>query len=264
MSTKAYENPLIPNKRLREMYIAMVEMRLLGKHLASGRSKPAIPAGREALWTATAIGLRDALGDLVSEPGVGPALDVALGASLKKIAAGKSAVSPHRLAVLGPAAESVQLALGAGLALKAAAQKNVLLVYLDQSDLPRATWRSVLATALAGELPIVFVVSADSKAAFDLAAFSTARGVPGIAVDASDAIALYRVAQESIGRARAAGGPALIAAVPFQFGPAKKKLANPVALLGGQLLRRKVATEAWLASVSSKVSTILNPESTSA
>ncbi|WP_089407846.1 thiamine pyrophosphate-dependent enzyme [Granulicella rosea] len=261
MSAKAFENPLIPNQRLRDIYIAMVQTRLLGKRKPRTAS---IALGREALWAATAIGLRDALGDLVSETGAGVALDIILGAELKKVVSGKAGGSPHRLPTLGKAPERLQLALGAAMALKAAAQKNVLLVYADQADLPRADWRAVLGTALGGELPVVFVVSCEAGASYDLAALSQARGVPGIAVDASDAIALYRVAQESIGRARADGGPALIAAVPFHFGSAKQRQPDPVALLGGQLLRRKVCTQAWLEAVEQKTVAMLAPKLTTA
>ena len=74
-------------------------------------------------------------------------------------------------------------------------------------------------------------------------------GVPGIAVDADDAVAIYRVAQESIGRARAGGGAALMECVPFAIeGAAAKRTAanDAVAGLERYLVQRGVATKAWM------------------
>jgi TPP-dependent pyruvate/acetoin dehydrogenase alpha subunit len=69
--------------------------------------------------------------------------------------------------------------------------------------------------------------------------------VSGIPVVADDAVAIYRVAQESIGRARVGGGAALMECVPF----VTKGAAGPgdgIAGLESYLLERKVATKAWM------------------
>jgi TPP-dependent pyruvate/acetoin dehydrogenase alpha subunit len=73
--------------------------------------------------------------------------------------------------------------------------------------------------------------------------------VPGIPVDADDAVALYRVAQESIGRARIGGGAALMECVPFVLdGLAGRRNAAPdgIAGLENYLLQRGVATRVWM------------------
>jgi TPP-dependent pyruvate/acetoin dehydrogenase alpha subunit len=71
-------------------------------------------------------------------------------------------------------------------------------------------------------------------------------GVPGIPVDAGDAVALYRVAQESMGRIRGGDGPVLIECLEFHR-PAKGKevAVDPLVQLGDILVRRKVCTKAW-------------------
>ena len=70
-----------------------------------------------------------------------------------------------------------------------------------------------------------------------------------IAVDADDAVALYRVAQESIGHARIGGGPALMECVPFvlQTTESKRRPAtDAITALERYLLQRGVASRAWI------------------
>jgi TPP-dependent pyruvate/acetoin dehydrogenase alpha subunit len=76
-------------------------------------------------------------------------------------------------------------------------------------------------------------------------------GVPAIAVDADDAVAIYRVAQESIGHARIGGGAALIECVPFVLAgttaTAKRNVANDaIAGLEQYMVQRGVVTKAWM------------------
>ncbi len=73
-------------------------------------------------------------------------------------------------------------------------------------------------------------------------------GVPAIFVDADDAVAIYRVAQESIGHARIGGGPALIECVPFVLERAGKRVAAQDAIVGLErtLLQRGVGSRAWM------------------
>jgi TPP-dependent pyruvate/acetoin dehydrogenase alpha subunit len=60
-------------------------------------------------------------------------------------------------------------------------------------------------------------------------------------------MALYRVAQESLGRIRCGDGPVLIECLEFQ---SHNKGANdPLIKLGQSLVSRKVCTFAWLRQV---------------
>jgi TPP-dependent pyruvate/acetoin dehydrogenase alpha subunit len=71
--------------------------------------------------------------------------------------------------------------------------------------------------------------------------------VPGIPVDAGDAVALYRVAQESLGRTRGGDGPVLIECVAYPMeGSRGGAPADPLVQLEKFLLDRKVCSKAWL------------------
>ena len=72
---------------------------------------------------------------------------------------------------------------------------------------------------------------------------------PVITVDANDVVAIYRVAQESIARARD-GGPTLIACVPYA---AEGMSASPIANMERYLAGKKLfddggKTKPWLSS----------------
>ena len=129
------------------------------------------------------------------------------------------------------------------------------MVYVRPGEVAPALWRKVLGFASEQALPILFVVTPATRTtggaakAAGMSALALACGVPGIAVDADDAVAIYRVAQESIGRARAGGGAALIECVPFVL-PAQegktKAAADAIAGMKQYMLQRGVVTEAWL------------------
>jgi TPP-dependent pyruvate/acetoin dehydrogenase alpha subunit len=73
--------------------------------------------------------------------------------------------------------------------------------------------------------------------------------VPGIPVDASDAVALYRVAQEAIGRIRAGGGAVLIEGVPFSVPGQKSVVVDPLEQMKGYMMPRRICPPEWFADV---------------
>ena len=243
MGTKAYENPLLSNKRLREMYTAMVEARVLGETMRRGKVR-GFAAGTEACWVGSAIGLRDAEGDFASAGSVGGVLDLVLGLGWKAAVRGER--SPQRLGgdALQPM-ERIWFALGA--TSRVVGTQTVGLVYAGTAELQGTTWRQVLEQAQRMELPVVFVAIPGKGDEPGVAEQATRWGVPGIPVDASDTVAMYRVAQESLGRARARGGPAVIEGVRFPGA------SDAVSLLRRQLLARRVATEAWTVAVEHRI-----------
>ena len=55
-------------------------------------------------------------------------------------------------------------------------------------------------------------------------------GFPIITVDANDVVAVYRVAYESVERARQGGGPVLVEGKPYRlYSPTKRRVANSAA-----------------------------------
>jgi TPP-dependent pyruvate/acetoin dehydrogenase alpha subunit len=112
----------------------------------------------------------------------------------------------------------------------------------------------VLGLASKLELPVIFVVLPAVKGEkrngmANLSAKTARWGVPGIPVDVGDAVALYRVAQESIGRTRGGDGPVLIECIQCRVeGKGAGASADPVEEMAKFLLGRKVCTKAWLGS----------------
>jgi len=102
------------------------------------------------------------------------------------------------------------LACGIAAACKQASHKNVVLIVLGKEK-PQSVVRAI-ATAATYKLPAIFLsinhipprTSRLGPAAYQL------HGVPRIAVESSDAIAIYRVAHEALERARVGYGPAFI------------------------------------------------------
>jgi len=276
----AWENPLIPNARLRQVYLAMVQARTLARALpASSNSKGIV--GLEACLASPAVDLGP--GDLVSDAFAGPAMGFLRGATLATVlkpaeaAKKRGATANCGAAALLPrpsgSAERIWLALGAAAALKAETaraateakvagstpkQAGVVVIYALPNEIPAALWRKALTFAREQELPVVFVVLPErpsgSKPVLSpklarVSALALSCGLPGIPVDADDAVAIYRVAQESIGHARIGGGTAVMECVPFVFAKAPGKrspAADAIAGLQHYILHRRVATRAWM------------------
>ena len=265
----AWENPLIPNARLRQIYLAMKRARMLARALPAGCGKATL--GLEACLVSAAVDLGP--GDLVSDGLGGGVVDFLRGAALGEVlrpGAAKKKRGPLancggavRLAAAAGTAERMWAAVGAAAALKAAAarakteakakdvtaeQAGVVVVFVLPEQVPAGLWRKALTFAHEQELPALFVVlpGKRGKALGRVSALALRCGVPGIPVDADDAVAIYRVAQESIGHARIGGGPAVIECVPFVVSGAAGKAADAIAGLEGDLVERKVATRSWM------------------
>jgi hypothetical protein len=162
-----------------------------------------------------------------------------------------------RIAGADEVSERLWLAMGAAAGLRALAAQaksepvvegaanklaGVVVAYVKAVEASAAVWRKAL--------PIVFVVlpAAAGGKSGAVSALSLACGVAGIAVDGDDAVAIYRVAQESIGRARAGGGPALMECVPYVLPGTKAKPGDAIAGMERYMLQRRVVTEKWLES----------------
>jgi TPP-dependent pyruvate/acetoin dehydrogenase alpha subunit len=274
--TGLHENPLVPNEKLRQMYVAMVEARVLDEHVAElqkrvknlkgpkGRRRLDSIRGQEACRVSTAIDLGP--GDLVSDSQAGGVMDLLAGAkvsSLLKLVAelhsGKktkgaklAGVSGRLLPWIDDAGERLRMAMGAALSFKTLGRANVVVAYVGQGEVGMGVWRKVLMLAAKLELPVIFVVlpavKGERRNGMANVSAKTARwGVPGIPVDAGDAVALYRVAQESLGRTRGGDGPVLIECVAYRAaGSGGGASDDPLVQMKEFLLGRKVCTKAWL------------------
>jgi TPP-dependent pyruvate/acetoin dehydrogenase alpha subunit len=278
-----FENPLIPHAKLRQIYVAMLRSRLLEKALPASRRGRGVGvgavslgiAGLEACLVSPAISLE--AGDLIGDAVSGGVVDFLRGAALGEVfrkpkkkgrslglLAGCGAAAA--LAAAPTAAERLWAATGAALALKSANEaarknklaseveepvepkQNLVVVYVRPGEAAASVWSSVLRFAADQLLPMLFVVLppvAGGKAS-GISSLSQKCGVPGIPVDGSDAVAIYRVAQESVVRARMGGGPALIECVPYVVEGSKAKASDGIAGLERYMLERGVVTREWV------------------
>lgn len=252
MGSKAFENPLISHARMRAMYRAMVEMRALASRLGPTCR---LPRNLEACWVGTAIGLEPT--DLTSDQRGTAAVQYIRAAGQRTLDKGPAAsalkaLGDRPLAVAESASERLLCAIGAALALRTFG-KGAGMAYVARDDLKRAEWLRILAIATRGDcngtLPLVLVVTPGRTApGFDLSSLavmagkSLGRRLPVLPVDASDAVALYRAAQESLGRARTTGGAVVLECV--------RTGSDPIRLLGEQLVAKRICTPTWCMRVS--------------
>jgi acetoin:2,6-dichlorophenolindophenol oxidoreductase subunit alpha len=263
------ENPLVPNAKLRQMYVAMAEVRVLDEYIAGlqrrskgrkGRRLLDSIRGQEACRVSTAIDLVP--GDLVSDSQAGMVMHLLAGAKVSSLLKHAAALhsgketkgvrlegAPGRLLPwIDDAEERLRMAMGAALGFKTLGRDNVVVAYVGHGEVAGGDWRKVLELAGKLELPVIFVVLPAGMGGVANLAPKTARwGVPGIPVDAGDAVALYRVAQESLGRTRGGDGPVLIECVAYPMdGSGGGAGSDPLGQMKEFLLGRKVCSKAWL------------------
>jgi TPP-dependent pyruvate/acetoin dehydrogenase alpha subunit len=274
----AWENPLIPNARLRQIYLAMMRARTLARVLPKRRADKTT-LGLEACLVSPAVDLGP--GDLVCDVLTGGVIDFLRGAALSEVMrpgspAKKRGVradcgSAGRLAIPATAAERIWAALGAAAGLKALAagakrdaaaesdsdseaqQAGVIVMYVLAHEVPKSLWQKALTFACEQTLPVLFVVLPAEKPSgtkmVGVSAIALRCGIPGIPVDKDDAVAIYRVAQESIGHARIGGGAALMECVPFVVagaGGKPRRQADVIYGLEQYIAQRGVAKVAWM------------------
>jgi Dehydrogenase E1 component len=245
-AASTYENPLIPNARLRQIYLAMVRARMFGKALPAKRRGGWTPAV-DACLVSSSVDLGP--GDLVSDSLGGGVMDFLRRVKPLKRGGpvadcGAAGTLPAGMGI----AERLWAAVGAAGALKVSPQPGVVVVYVLPGEAPAALWRKVLGYAAEQVLPILFVVMPGAQGAKvgAVCGFAHDCHVPGIAVDGDDAVAIYRVAQESIGRARIGGGVAVMECVPFVMSGAKGKAVDAVVGMERYMVQRGVVKKEWM------------------
>lgn len=269
--SKPRENPLVPHRRLREMYLAMAGARLLAEwmteHAGRGKSRGLGQAGEEACRASVLIGLER--GDLVLDARApltasyllgagGSTLAKAWRAKTERTAALEDGRHGRRLAI-GPESEGgLGLLAGAGLVLKSQGAGRVLVVILEGGDAGAATWKTVLTRTAKAEIPVLFVVLPGKGArAGEMSVRATRLGVPGIAVDADDAVALYRVAQESLVRSRMGGGPVLMECVRLSRARGTERDVDCLEAMRSVVVAKGAADEAWIERAEARLGTLL-------
>ncbi len=253
------ENPLLPNAELRALYQLLKHAsnkEAVSTELNEHTSKKATTVlkavrGKEALLAGTLLQLRE--GDLLVPDAEDLSAASTLLGSVRRKQDGKRAT----IQSFPPDAPRLLLAAGLAAALQRSGEDRLVLAFL-RSGATEPKWIEALTWAQQERLPLVLVCSDSSGAEvfrqpshadtgrLDWHAFQQATGrskLPILSVDGQDAVAVYRVMQESVLRARAHGGPAALwAALPSrqELRQSRKSLPTPLERLEHYLRTRKI------------------------
>jgi TPP-dependent pyruvate/acetoin dehydrogenase alpha subunit len=152
----------------------------------------------------------------------------------------------HLLATAQTVATQMNVAAGYALAQKKLQRRNVTVVLLPEAVDALGYWHEAALLAVSERLPMIFVsvnrMVPTALGNSEARQRAVAYGIPGIAVDGGDVVAMWRVAQESIHRARAGAGPTLIDShVPSP----QAKGSDPLGRMQHYLEKRKLWKQAW-------------------
>jgi acetoin:2,6-dichlorophenolindophenol oxidoreductase subunit alpha len=287
----SHPNPLISDEKFKQLYSMMLQCRLLGERARILKKQKRFKGDYYAVvgQEATAVGAGI---DLRPHDAVAPAhrdfiLDFIQGVPLTalfnhlygrstSLDRGRSA-SAHceypPLNLIDPAETMTErLKIGTRIALANQMKKNdnVVVAFSGEDSTALGFWHDALNFAGARNLPIVFVyqnsmsMKSDSgkiqDEVEDTSSKAVGYGFPGITVDGNDAVAMYRVAQEAIERARSGGGPTLIEAKTYrcygrpEIDPANyrsadevedRKSKDPIATMEVYLTGKGLFTTTW-------------------
>jgi pyruvate dehydrogenase E1 component alpha subunit len=131
--------------------------------------------------------------------------------------------------VSSPISTQVIQAVGASLASKLRKEKDVAITYFGDGGTSENDFHTGLTFAGVMKTPTVFICTnnqfaisvptSKQTAAERIADKAIGYGMPGIAVDGNDVLAVYSATQEAVDRARRGEGPTLIECVTFRMGP---------------------------------------------
>lgn len=124
---------------------------------------------------------------------------------------------------------------------------NIAVVF---APTPRTAPTSAMFAAAARQLlPVLYVLEGGTHAA------DSCEGIPVIRVEASDTVAFYRVAYESVTRAREAGGPTIIECAPW---PGDPHPPDPLLKLEQYLACRRLFRPHWRRQLQRKYAGVID------
>jgi pyruvate dehydrogenase E1 component alpha subunit len=239
---------LISNEKLVALYANLVKWRIIAERVASlpkrGKANGTSPSirGYEAgsVGVAIDLGPEDAVCSLdhglITGFGEGAPIDSLLLWSALTSNGLPPPTPGHRNGSGMSAAKSghahTQAAIGAALANKTRKNGKVAVVFGKESA--SESWREAIHIATVHALPMIFVLRDNRKIpgrrASDSEQFEKAKTplFPIITVDSNDVVAVYRVANEAISRARLGRGPTLIECQPFLLNGNGKHSHDPI------------------------------------
>jgi pyruvate dehydrogenase E1 component alpha subunit len=119
------------------------------------------------------------------------------------------------------------IATGAGLSAKLRKSGQVTVCFFGDGASNQGTFHEAINIASAFDLPVVYVCEnnlyavgtrqTDVRKIEDIADRSVGYGIPGLAIDGNDIIAVYEASKEAVDRARAGMGPTLIECKTYRW-----------------------------------------------
>jgi pyruvate dehydrogenase E1 component alpha subunit len=118
------------------------------------------------------------------------------------------------------------MAVGVGIGLKMKDQKQVAICFFGDGAMANGAFHESMELAVLFNIPVVFVCennqyamsypTGESTSSEQLAKYGEHYGMPGVAVDGNDILAVREVVQKAVDRARAGGGPSLVVADTYR------------------------------------------------
>ncbi len=240
---------------LRKLYASLLRCRLAEEH-AHGGSRPDelarfdLGVGHEAVVVGTTVDLRGS--DAIAASSRNLAAQVVRQSLLSGVLAsnghGSSANASAITAAESGSAHPFNLGTGIALAHKLEHKGDVVIALCSEQSPSLAGWHEAMKFAGTHKLPVIYVMknaTTGGKASSngtghleELSFMARGLGFPGIVVDGRDVVAVWRVAQESIHRARNGSGPTLIEC-------RMDSAHEPLAHMEHYLKKRNVWDEAW-------------------
>jgi pyruvate dehydrogenase E1 component alpha subunit len=274
---------------LRTLYSVLLKTRLLEEEVLSLLRAGRIPGvsvpilGGEATEVGACIGLESDDSFTSSQPKLAahvvrntplPLVFAQLFNLKSKYRPSDPSTPPESLRVVPQSSSIVgQLDIAAGLALayRQFAKPNVVVALVDDGLAALGFWHEAASLASRHRLPIVFMVENCAQSHpnggtavhsdDDLRDRAEAYGFPGVTVDGNDIVAVWRVTQESIHRARSGAGPTLIECRTWRWhaeadrdsrngGPKSKSLQarrdhDPLRHMEHYMKKRSLWQQAW-------------------
>lgn len=254
-STRAKNKPaaaVLDSQKLQDLYAIMLKTRMLCEKALPLLSSPAKGpvAGMESKREAVLVG---AIAHMLAGDSIATAqnrflADFIQGASLQSIL---EQLFPEQVSGGGTtnhnethSSAAVTMERGIALANEIKGNPNVVLVFPEESAAGPAIHYERLGFAASKKLPLVCMIETTQSSfekQFVTQGSSTkiVRNFPRITVDGNDVVAVFRVAQEAVRRARAGHGPSLIECVMAQADSADRT-HDPLTFMQQYLQRRNL------------------------
>jgi pyruvate dehydrogenase E1 component alpha subunit len=289
----------LTKEKLVEMFRKMVEIRFFEEKVFDLYAQNLVPgtihlyAGEEAI----AVGVCTALqrDDYITSTHRGHGHCIAKGADLKRTMAeilgkktgyckgkgGSMHIADFSIGMLGATAvvgAGIPIAVGAGLSIKLRKTRQVVACFFGEGASNQGTFHEGINMASVWRLPVIFVCENNLYAMGtrqsrvmnieNVADRAVAYGIPGIAVDGNDVLAVYEATAKAVERARNGEGPTLIECKTYRHkghsrvDPARYRpkeeveewlAKDPIKRFREKLLQTKTLTEAEIQRIENEV-----------